>query len=65
MFVDVGPVALIPVLPEMPIAGLSRGDRVWLRGELRSLKCPGERYAMIFVTPKHFDVVKRGGKRNG
>jgi hypothetical protein len=44
---------------DRPMAGFRPGDRVWLKGELRSMKCPGERYAMTFVAPTHFEVVKR------
>jgi hypothetical protein len=44
--------------PGAPLARLSRGDRVWMRGEPRSMKYPGE-HALVYVAPRHFDVLKR------
>jgi hypothetical protein len=60
--VDTDHEAMIPVLWETKIAGLQRGTRLWIRGQLHSERLPGERYGMVYVQPRHFEVLK---PRNG
>jgi hypothetical protein len=43
------------------VVGFQRGDRVWLKGEIRSMRCPGERSALVYVAPQHLEIVKTKG----
>jgi len=49
----------LPVLPDHPVAGFRKGDRVWLRGEVRAGKLPGLSQPVIYLAPRHLEVVKK------
>lgn len=57
--VDVGELAVIPIILDRPVVGFQKHDRVWLRGTIQSMKCPGSRYALVYVQPRHIEVIKR------
>jgi hypothetical protein len=58
---DVGEPTSIPVLLDSGVHGLSKGDRVAIRGTLASEKVPGEKARLVYVKPRPggFEVIKK------
>jgi hypothetical protein len=62
--VDTGEETLIPVIPGKEVAGFQRGMKLWIRGVLRWEKIPGERYGLLYLWPRHLEVVKKSVTSN-
>lgn len=48
----------LPVLLNTPVAGFRKGARVWMRGEVKAGKLPGVAQPVIYLVPRHLEVLK-------
>jgi hypothetical protein len=63
LYVHAGEKVLIPIIADTYPPGITRGDRVWIKGSLQSEKI-GHKY-LHYVRPQHWERLKPGVPRQG